>query len=181
LRKIDCKYEDSFLFVLKRDGKMKCLSIIFILIFGLSVLGQKTVADLKPAHAVALEEFLSKNKDYGFLSEKVLDADYLKEMRKYFKNLKPYYNVADFNHDGVLDFALILAKKGEIKDQGEGFAETHKYNHQLAVIFFNGIKKGGFRKAFIEDVEVPTACFINLSDEKRKRLYFGVFESDNAS
>ena len=103
---------------------MKCLSIIFILIFGLSVLEQKTVADLKPAHAVALEEFLSKNKDYRFLSEKVLDADYLKEMRKYFKNLKPYYNVADFNHDGVLDFALILAKKGEIKDQGERFCRN---------------------------------------------------------
>ncbi len=54
---------------------MKCLSIIFILIFGLSVLGQKTVADLKPAHAVALEEFLSKNKVTGF---------YLKRKRLYF-------------------------------------------------------------------------------------------------
>lgn len=148
------------------------------IVCSIPVFAQRTVADLKPSHAVALERFLSKNKDYGFLSEKVLDADYLKRMREYFKRLKPYYAVGDFNRDSVEDFALVLSKKGEVEDQGEGMAETHRYNHSLAVIIFNGVKKGGFRQAFLEDLKVPTACFINVTDGKKKELYFGVFESD---
>jgi hypothetical protein len=157
---------------------MKKLLPLLILIFAFSAFGQKSVAELKPKHAIALEHFLSKNKDFGFVSEKALDAEYLKEMRKYFKDLKPYYNAADYNRDGVIDFAMILSKKGEIEDQGEGFGETHRYNHPMAIVIFNGIKNGGFRKAFIEEVKVPLACFLNLSDKKKPRLYFGVFESD---
>ncbi len=56
---------------------MKLLSIIFILVLSFSVFSQKRVADLQPAHAAALEAFLSKNKDYGFMSENVLDDENL--------------------------------------------------------------------------------------------------------
>lgn len=158
--------------------KVLFISILISLISSVG-LSQKQVTDLKPAHAIALEQFLSKNKDYGFLSEKVLDDDYLNEMRQYFKNLKPYYNSADFNRDGITDFALILSRKGEPKDNGEGMAETHRYDHPLAIIIFNGNRRGKFLKAFIEDIEAPLACFLNTEIvKKKKKLYFGVFESD---
>lgn len=153
--------------------------LVLILSSSWMCLGQKRVADLNPKQAAALEVFLSGNKDYSFLSENVLDAEYLKDMRKYFKSLKPYYNVADFNRDGILDFALILSRKGPTKDNGEGIAETHRYDHPLSIVIFNGDKKGGYRKAFLEDVEAPLACFLNTDIvKKKKELYFGVFESD---
>ena len=155
------------------------LTISIVFVFCCDCLGQERVADLKPTHAIALEQFLSKNKGYGFLSEKVLEADYLKEMRQYFKNLKPYYNVADFNRDGIADFALILSRKGERRDNGEGMAETHRFDHPLAIIIFNGNGRGKFTKAFMEDIEAPLACFLTTDIVKKKRkLYFGVFESD---
>jgi hypothetical protein len=155
---------------------MKLLLPTFF-IFALSTIsfGQKTVADLKPAHAVALEQFLSKNKDYGFLSENVIEAEDLKFMRKYLgKTLKPFYNTADYNGDGVIDFALIISKKGTPKKAEDG----DYFIHSLAVVIFNGVKKGGFKQAFIENVEVPLNCFIKLTNEKKKKLYFGVNETD---
>lgn len=153
--------------------------IVLILICTSMGFGQKRVADLNIKHAAALEVFLSGNKDYGFMSENALDTDYLKDMRKYFKGLKPYYNVGDFNRDGIVDFALILSRNGFRKDNGEGFSETHRYDYPLSIIIFNGDGKGGFRKAFIENIEAPLACFLNTDVvKKKKELYFGVFESD---
>lgn len=110
------------------------------------------------------------------MSENALENEYLKEVYKWFKKpIKPYYAVADFNRDKVLDFAVILSRKGESKDLGKAFSIEHRFEHKLAVVIFNGDKKGGFTKAFIEDVKAPSACFINFED---KQLYFGVFESD---
>jgi hypothetical protein len=157
------------------------LLVVTALVLLLSSVGlnQKNVTDLKPAHAIALEQFLSRNKNYGFLSEKVLDAEYLKDMRKYFKNLRPYYNVADYNRDGALDFSLILSRKGQPKDNGEGMAETHRYDHPMAIVIFNGNRQGKYTKAFQEDIEAPLACFLNTDrDGKKLELYFGVFQSD---
>ena len=159
---------------------MRVICSIAVILFLMSVsLGQKRVADLDTKHAAAHEVFLSSNKDYGFLSENVLDSEYLKDMRKFFKGIKPYYFVGDCNGDRIDDFALILSRKGNRKDNGEGLSESHRYDYPLAVIIFNGDKKGKFRKAFIEDVEAPLACFLNIEVVKKKReLYFGVFESD---
>ena len=155
------------------------LTIFAISICSLVGFSQKRVADLNAKHASALEVFLSENKEYGFLSENVLDAEYLKEMRDYFKGLKPYYNVGDFNRDGSVDFALILSREGSRKDNGEGFAETHRYDYPLSIIIFNGDRKGRFKKAFIENIEAPLACFLHSEMVKKKReLYFGVLESD---
>jgi len=53
----------------------KLLSIIFLLTLSVSIFGQKTVAELQPKHAIALENFLSKNKNYQFLSERAFDED----------------------------------------------------------------------------------------------------------
>lgn len=155
------------------------ISILITLVLAFPAFAQKTVKDLKPAHAIALENFLSKNKTYSFLSEKSLDAEYLAEVRKWFgKTLNPYYHVGDFNHDKITDFALILSRKGEPKEDKGVTSEPHKYVYPLAIIIFNGIKNGIFRQAFLEDVEVPLACFLNTDGDKKKELYFGVFESD---
>jgi hypothetical protein len=96
------------------------LSLSSIFILSVLCFGQKSVADLKPSHATALEQFLSKNKEYQFLSSKVIDAEYMKFIRKSFgKTFEPYYQVGDFNHDKIVDFAIILSRKGERKENGE--------------------------------------------------------------
>lgn len=155
------------------------LSLLCVFILSLICFGQKTVADLKPSHATALEQFLSKNKEYQFLSEKVISAEYLKEMRQYFsKSFQPYYRVADFNHDKILDFALILQRKREPTVSNLENAEGYKYDYPLAVIIFNGNKKGTFTKAFIEDIEAPLVCLLNVNGKKKKEIYFGVYASD---
>jgi hypothetical protein len=161
---------------------MKFLQILLV-VFTLSVIayGQKSVSELKPTHAAALEQFLSKNKSYGFMSEKALSGSYLKFMRETFgKAFKPYYKEADFNHDKILDFALILSRKGQPTINEGVTSEEHKYNYPLAIVIFNANKNRIFTKAFIEDVEVPKACFLNVDTgrSKKKELYFGVFESD---
>lgn len=150
-----------------------CIFILPVLGFG-----QKAVANLKPSHAIALEQFLSKNKDYQFLSSKVIDAEYMKFIRESFgKTFEPYYQVADFNRDKSEDFAVILSRKGERKESG-ATSEEHKYDYPLAVVIFNGNKNGTFTKVFAEDVEAPLVCFLNVDRTKKKTIYFGVFESD---
>ena len=151
-------------------------SMLLVLILVCSAFGQKTVADLQKSHAVALEEFLSANKTYGFMSENFINKDfgddYLPDMRKWFKKpLKPYYIVGDFNKDKITDFALILSRKVPPKKSEDG----EYFIYSLTVVIFNGNKKGGFAKAFSEDVEVPLNCFLNVEN---RQLYFGVFETD---
>ena len=159
---------------------MKWIYSVMMIVFGVTaVLGQKQMSDLDQKHAAALETFLSRNGDYRFLSESVIEAHYLKDMRNDFKGLKPYYRVGDLNRDGIRDFAIILSRKGARKDNGEGVAETHRYDYPLAVVIFNGTKNGTYNKALVEDIDAPYACFLNPSTVKgKKQLYFAVFESD---
>lgn len=153
--------------------------LLLILMFSCTMFGQKSVADLKPSHAAELKKFLSKHKKYKFLSEKAIGADYLKNMRKNFgATFKPYYKVADFNQDKILDFSLILSRTGKPRKDPDVTSEEHKYKFPLAVVIFNGIKKGGFRQAFVEDLEEPHVCFFHLTNEKKKRLTFGIYETD---
>ncbi len=161
---------------------MKIILVIFLVIgFSISSFGQKKLDDLKPPHKSALNGFLSKNLDYKFLSEAKIAADYLKTMRGDFgKSFAPYYRVGDFNNDKVIDFAMILAKKGTPIDQGKEMSEEHRYRQKLAIIIFNGQKAGGFRKAFIRDIDAPYVCFLNQTQEKNKKLYFGIYETDES-
>jgi hypothetical protein len=140
--------------------------------------GQKAISDLKSSHVTALEQFLSKNKQYQFLSSKVIDVVYMKFIRETLgKTFEPYYQTADFNRDKIADFAVILSRKGKRKASGATSAE-HKYDYPLAVVIFNGNKNGTFRKAFIENIEAPHVCFLNVEGTGKKTVYFGVFESD---
>ncbi len=160
---------------------MKLLLIAFF-VFALSALcfGQKTVAELKPAHAVALEQFLSENKNYQFLSEKSFEGEYLKDLRKDFgASIKPYYCISDFNFDGISDFALVLSRKGKATPAEGTEGTPYDHNYPLAVIIFNGNKKGRFTKAFIEDVEAPLVCLIKTDGAgKKKQFFFAVYASD---
>lgn len=154
------------------------LSSLCVFILSALCFGQKTVADLKPSQAAALDQFLSKNKEYQFLSSKVIDAEYMKFIRESFgKTFEPYYQVADFNRDKIADFAIILSRKGERKENG-ATSKEHKYDYPLAVVIFNGNKTGTFRKAFLKDIEAPLVCFLNVEGTRKKTIYFGVFETD---
>ena len=158
---------------------MKILFLfISVFIFSATCAGQKTAADLKSSHALVLEEFFSENKQYQFLSSKVIDAEYLEYMRESFgENFEPFYRTADFNSDKIIDFAVILSRTGQRKETGATSLE-HKFAYPLAVVIFNGDKTGNFTKSFTEDIEAPLVCFLKVEGKKRKNLYFGVFESD---
>lgn len=153
------------------------ISLIFVL--AAAVMGQSSLADLAPGHAGAVKKFLAINGQYSFMPEEVIDADYLQDMRRSLKVQKPYYAVGDLNRDGINDFAVILRRKGKPIDNGEPLAATHRYDHPLGIVIFNGLGRGGFKKAFIEDVNVPFVCFLKIDISKgRRQLYFGVFETD---
>jgi len=92
--------------------------------------------------------------------------------------LKPYYLVADLNHDKIEDFALVLQRKGKRTVVNLDNAEGYQYAYPLAVIIFNGNRKGTFTRAFIEDFEESLVCYLDLDDEKKKRLYFLLYASD---
>ncbi len=159
---------------------MKIILLMFLMgALSICSFGQKKLDNLKPHHKTALNGFLSKNRDYKFLSEDKIAADYLKIMRGDFgKSFAPYYRVGDFNNDKAIDFAMILAKKGTPIDQGKEMSKEHRYRQKLAIIIFNGQKAGGFGKAFIKDIGAPYVCFLNLTQEKNKKLYFGIYETD---
>ena len=140
--------------------------------------GQKTMSEIQPKHKAALTEFLTEYKDYRFLSENRYDKKYLAFMRELFgASLKPSYRVGDFNHDKIEDFAVIVIKD-EAPVKYDLTAEPHNLEYKIAVVIFNGTSKGGFYKAFVNETSAPLACFINLTDEKKKRLYFGITETD---
>ncbi len=159
------------------------LAFACVLIFGLvSVFGQATIRDLRPTHAAALETYLSKNKQNSFRSENIVDRDYVKYMREtYGKNFRPNYVAADLNGDRVVDFAVLLQRTGKPTGEApdENASSDHFPDYPLTLVVFNGVKGGRFRVAFSENLDGPKAAFINVTTARRKRLYYGVFETDN--
>ena len=161
--------------------KRVSISILFLFSFPHIVAAQKSVSELAPAHASALQEFLTRHPNLDFMSEKIIDQDYLKSMRQYLgARLMPYYHKGDFNGDGRQDFALILAREGPPEDQGPEIAETHRYRYPITIVVFNGMKGGRYRAAFVRDYSAPLVCFLNTTGGRKKRLYFGVSETDEA-
>jgi hypothetical protein len=150
-----------------------------MLFLSAGVMAQKSVSDLPPSQAAVLQQFLTKHAGLEFLSETVADQSILKDMRKNFgMNFKPFYRAGDFNNDGVPDFAMILVKEGgPTGDQGEDIAATHRSLYDITVVIFNGAGKT-YTQAFVKTTKAPRVCFLNTTNEKRKRLTFGVYETD---
>lgn len=153
------------------------LTALLLVLLSCDAHAQKSISDLPPAHASALKEFLSKQKNLVLLSEEAYDQSILKDMRKFFgARLKPSYRSGDFNRDGVQDFAVILLKEGSPpKDQGSGIAESHRYLHDVTVVIFNGTA-GAYKPVFVKATQAPLLCLLNLNSQKR--LTFGVYETD---
>jgi hypothetical protein len=160
--------------------KRSALSLLCILIIQLCAVAQKSVSDLPPAHASVLQEFLTSNPGLDFLSERNINYDYVKYMREHMgARFTPFYQRGDFNQDGRQDFAMILLKDAPPKRDPD-LAESHQYQYQVTVVIFNGSRGGKYKVAFVRNVTAPLVCFINTMREKRTRLYFGVFETDEA-
>lgn len=147
-----------------------------------SVFGQASVRDLSPTHTAALETYLSKNKQNTFRSESVVDDDYLRYMRESLgAKFVPNYVVGDFNGDRVRDFAVLLNRTGAPTNlpTSPNSSKEHFPDHPLTLVVFNGIKGGKFRVAFTQNLDGPKAAFISMTTARRKRLYYGVFETDS--
>ena len=115
------------------------LTFLCLLLLPLFVAAQKSVSELPPAHASALQEFLTKHPELQFLSEREMDKETLKDMRKNFgARLTPYYRTGDFNRDGIQDFAMILAKEvsfPKMPSSLEILAFTHTARHTSPASF----------------------------------------------
>jgi hypothetical protein len=157
-------------------------NIVFMFLFSLlSSFGggaQKSASQLVPDHASALQQFLSKHADLELLSEGDYSREVLKEMRKQFgPRFMPYYRVGDFNHDGRQDFAVVLAKRTPQKED-PNLADTHRFQHEITVVVFNGLRGGGYKAVFVKNTTAPLVCFLAVSEEKNGKLYFAVYETD---
>ena len=156
--------------------------IIFTFLFSLLLPfggeAQKFVSQLLPAHASALQQFLSKHPALEFLSESDYDREALKDMRKRFgARFMPYYRVGDFNHDGREDFALVLAKHTPPKKDPD-LADTHRFQYEVTVVVFNGLSGGGYKAVFVKNTTAPLVCFLAMSQGKKSKLYFAIYETD---
>jgi hypothetical protein len=139
---------------------------------------QKSVSQLRPAHASALQQFLSKHPNLDFLSETDCDREVLKDMRKHFgARFMPYYRVGDFNHDRRQDFALVLLKDVAPKEES-GLADSHRFQYEVVIVVFNGTRTGRYEPIFVRNTTAPLVCFLAMSQEKRGKLYFGIYETD---
>jgi hypothetical protein len=147
------------------------LSCLFVFIFSVFCHGQRTIADLKPQHANVLKEFLTKNKQYKFLSSSVINPKYMKFIRESFgETFKPYYQVADFNNDKIPDFAVILSRNGKRKDSG-ATSEEHRYDYPLAIVIFKKQRRRRFILEFLRPMMYvfsrlsEMAMLLNINDE----------------
>jgi hypothetical protein len=155
------------------------LSLLLLIILPICGMAQKSVSQLLPAHASSLQQFLTKHSDLDFLSEKDCDEESLKDMRKHFgAHFTPYYRIGDFNHDGIQDFALVLAKDTRPKEDPD-LADTHRFQYELVIVIFNGLKRGGYSAVFVKNTTAPLVCFLAMTQEKKSKLYFAVYETDD--
>lgn len=155
------------------------LLTILLTLFSTVGLAQKSVSELPAAQSAALKNYLKKHPDLRFLSEKSYDREYLKTMREDFgARFTPFYRRGDFNADGVPDFAVILKKNVPPKKE-PGLAESHRLQYTLAVVVFNGARRGSYKSVFSQTAVAPLVCFLNTTGARKKRLYFGVYETDD--
>lgn len=155
------------------------LTLLLLTLCSTGCLSQKSVSDLPTAQSNALQEYLKNNPELKFLSEKSFNQEYLKDMREYYgQSFTPFYRQGDFNADGVPDFAVILEKNiPPIREPD--VTETHQLQYTVVVVIFNGAKDGTYKSVFSFPAIVPLVCYLGIEDDKKKRLYFRVRDTDN--
>lgn len=151
---------------------MKRIFLLLLLSFTATAApgAQRSVTEYTPAQRAALQEFISKNTGYQFIPDTWFEEDTLKAARNewgFGENFKPYYQVGDFNRDGLRDFAVILLTGKNAEDPKSG----------MHVVVFNGVRGDKYRVAHVEHEDFNTATFISIGG---KRLYVGVMETDSA-
>ena len=157
------------------------ISLLCLFSLPLVAAAQKSVSELVPAHASALQEFLTSHPDLNFMSEKFMERDDLKGMREVLgSRFTPFYQKGDFNGDGGQDFALILLREGPTEDQGSDIAASHRYRYPITIVIFNGTKGGAYKAVFVKNITAPPVCFLKTSGGKKKRLYFRVAQTGEA-
>ncbi len=120
---------------------------------------------LQPQHRVALKKWLVNRAWLRPATEAdCKDKGNLALMRQDLgKRVHPYYSVADFNHDGRKDFAVLLVVKGK----GE-----------VALAVFNA-PFTNYQPAYFErGFEKMGNMYIAYDYPIKNHLYLGVFESD---
>lgn len=154
------------------ETTMKHTFLLLLLIFSAtpSLRAQRSVTEYTPGQRAALQEFITKNPGYQFIPDTWFEEATLKAARNewgFGKNFKPYYQVGDFNRDGLRDFAVILITGKHADDPKSG----------MHVVVFNGASGNKYRVAHIEHEDFNTATFISIGG---KRLYVGIMETDSA-
>lgn len=158
---------------------MRYLFVLTFLLLPPAAGAQKSVSQLPPAHAAALQEFLSTRPTLDFLPETSMDEDTLKDMRKNFGTQHaPYYRRGDFNHDGLQDFAMIVIDRNGRTTRNPELDGPYATEYELTVVIFNGQRRGGLRAAYSTKVDAPLVCSLFSSREKKSKLYFGVYATD---
>src|SRR5262245_56770935 len=105
--------------------KTACL-LLSVLTGTYSAVAQKSVTDLRPSHAAALERYMSANKKLTFLQEHNLSDEYLRSVHEWMgKTFMPNYAVGDFNRDKFTDFAVLVYREGEPQNNEGITSEEH--------------------------------------------------------
>ena len=161
---------------------MKYSLPLLILVLSLSAFGQRSIADLQPQHREALKNYLKTRTSMSLRLERVVDREYLASMIEFLgAGLKPNYAVGDFNGDRRTDFAVLLTRPGKPRNfpaGEEARSSEHFPDYPLHLVVFNGAPGSAFKPAFSMNFFGPNASFLQFN-KKSKRLYYGVYETDN--
>ena len=161
---------------------MKNLLPFFVLVFSVSVFGQRSISDLDLRHRNALDNYLKTRAGVSLRLETILDRKYLDYMSETLgTGFRPNYAVGDFNRDKKTDFAVLLSRPGKPKNQNPedgSQSSEHFPDFPMVLIVFNGGPGLTFKPAFTMDFFGPRASFIHF-DKSGRRLYFGIFETDS--
>ncbi|MBU3676605.1 MAG: hypothetical protein FGM54_05410 [Chitinophagaceae bacterium] len=144
---------------------MKKILVLFIILNSKFSYAQKSTTELPSTHRILLANFLAQNSNYSFIPETWMEQGLLKVARTewgYGLNFKPYYKHADFNKDGIKDFAILLL--------------NNNIHNKCVVVIFNGQKNSGYKLSHVEDEDYDTSTILAYND---KKLHIKILETES--